>query len=174
MCRVSARRLPIYNFVWGLLKATKKVYLIPQKWKQRYIWDLSDKVCNLNPKTLKSYRNTKSTNRNKKSQIKVCLLYFKSEKKAKIRMGTTQRNLQAQLKILKKLSEHQIYQSGRKFSQKGMLSTLKKQRSRKFVWELPDGICRLNPKSYKNDRNTKSTNQNNNFPKKSMFSALKV
>jgi hypothetical protein len=31
MCRVSARRLSFYNFVWGLLKATKKVYLIPQK-----------------------------------------------------------------------------------------------------------------------------------------------
>jgi hypothetical protein len=28
---VSARRLSIYNFVWGLLKATKKVYLIAQK-----------------------------------------------------------------------------------------------------------------------------------------------
>jgi hypothetical protein len=31
MCCVSARRLSIYNFVWRLLKATKKVYLIPQK-----------------------------------------------------------------------------------------------------------------------------------------------
>jgi hypothetical protein len=31
MCRVSARRLSIYNFPWGFLKATKKVYLIPQK-----------------------------------------------------------------------------------------------------------------------------------------------
>jgi hypothetical protein len=35
MCRVSARRLSIYNFVWGLLKATKKVYLIPQKRKNK-------------------------------------------------------------------------------------------------------------------------------------------
>jgi hypothetical protein len=34
MCRVYARRLSIYNFVWELLKATKKVYLIPQKWKK--------------------------------------------------------------------------------------------------------------------------------------------
>jgi hypothetical protein len=33
-------------------------------------------------------------------------------------MGATRRNLQAQPKILKKLSEHQIYQSKRKFSQK--------------------------------------------------------
>jgi hypothetical protein len=46
---------------------------------------------------------------------------FKSEKKAKIRMGATGRSLQAQPKILK------------------------------------------------NDQNTKSTNQNENFPKKTMF-----
>jgi hypothetical protein len=37
MCRVSARRLSIYNFAWGLLKATKKVYFIPQKWKKTKI-----------------------------------------------------------------------------------------------------------------------------------------
>jgi hypothetical protein len=35
--RVSARKLSIYNFVWGLLKATKKVYLKPQKWKKTMI-----------------------------------------------------------------------------------------------------------------------------------------
>jgi hypothetical protein len=35
MCRVSARRLSIHNFAWGFLKATKKVYLIPQKWKKK-------------------------------------------------------------------------------------------------------------------------------------------
>jgi hypothetical protein len=34
----------------------------------------------------------------------------------KIRMGATRRNLQAQPKTLKDLSEHPIYQSGRKFS----------------------------------------------------------
>jgi hypothetical protein len=33
MCRVSARRLSIYNFAWGLLKATKKVYFVPQNWE---------------------------------------------------------------------------------------------------------------------------------------------
>jgi hypothetical protein len=59
------------------------------------------------------------------------VLYFKSEKNAKIRMGATRRSLQAQPKILKKLSVHQV----------------KKKRSQKFVWELPDGICRLNSKS---------------------------
>jgi hypothetical protein len=30
MYRVSARKLSIYNFAWGLLKATKKVNLMPQ------------------------------------------------------------------------------------------------------------------------------------------------
>jgi hypothetical protein len=43
---------------------------------------------------------------------------IKSIKEPKIRMGATQRNLQAQPKILKKLSEHQIHQSKRIFSQK--------------------------------------------------------
>jgi hypothetical protein len=36
MCRVSARRISIYNFAWVLLKATKKVYLIPQKSKRKF------------------------------------------------------------------------------------------------------------------------------------------
>jgi hypothetical protein len=54
----------------------------------------------------------------KKSQIKVCLVYFKSEQKAKIRMEATRRSLLAQPTILKKLSEHEIYQSGLKFFQK--------------------------------------------------------
>jgi hypothetical protein len=70
------------------------------------------------PKNIKSYRNTKTINLNKKkSQIKV-YRYFKSEKKAKNRMGATLRNLQAQPKILKKISEQQIYQSSRNFFQK--------------------------------------------------------
>jgi hypothetical protein len=34
MCRVSAKRLSICNFAWGVLKAFKKVYLVPQKWKK--------------------------------------------------------------------------------------------------------------------------------------------
>jgi hypothetical protein len=47
MCHVSARRLSIYNFeghqkiIFNTSKVTKK---------QRYTWDLSDKVCKLNPK----------------------------------------------------------------------------------------------------------------------------
>jgi hypothetical protein len=40
-------------------------------------------------------------------------------------MGATRRNLQAQLKILKKSSKHQIKQSDRKFFQKNYVSYLK-------------------------------------------------
>jgi hypothetical protein len=48
------------------------------------------------------------------------------EKEPKIRLGATRRNLQAQPKILKKSSKHQIYQSERKFCQKKhMFRTLK-------------------------------------------------
>jgi hypothetical protein len=38
----------------------------------------------------------------------------------------------------------------------------------------PDKICKFDPKSKKNYRITKSTNQNEHFPKKSIFSTLKV
>jgi hypothetical protein len=47
------------------------------------------------------------------------------------------------------------------------------KRRQKFVWGLPDGVYRLNPKSYKNYQNTKSTNQDEYFSKKSMLSTLK-
>jgi hypothetical protein len=42
-------------------------------------------------------------------------------------MEATRRSLQAQTKILKKLSKHQIYQSGRKFFQKKYAWYLKKR-----------------------------------------------
>jgi hypothetical protein len=60
-------------------------------------------------------------------------------------MGATRRSLQAQPKILKKLSEHQIYHQDEHFPKKSIFSTFKKNWSQKFVCELPDGICRLNP-----------------------------
>jgi hypothetical protein len=47
--------------------------------------------------------------------------------KTKIRMGATRRSLQAQPKILKKISEHQIYQSGRKFFKNKYVKYLKKK-----------------------------------------------
>jgi hypothetical protein len=43
------------------------------------------------------------------------------------------------------------------------------KKSQKFVRRLPDGICRLDSKSYKKYRNTKSTKQSKNFPKKKMM-----
>jgi hypothetical protein len=133
MCRVSARRLSIYNFVWGLVKATKKVYLIPQKLKKRYIWDLSDKICNLNKKKVIEIPNQPIETK-------------KNSNKSMFSISKMKRRQNSYRGYLKKLSEHQIYQSGRIFFQQSMLSTLKMKRSQKFVWELPDGICKLNPK----------------------------
>jgi hypothetical protein len=75
--------------------------------------------------------------------------YLKSVKEPKIRMGATRRILQAQPKILKKLTEHQIYQTKRKFCQKSMFSGLKVKKSQKFALELPDEI---RPGSLKNNR----------------------
>jgi hypothetical protein len=83
-------------------------------------------------------------------------------------MEAIRRNLQARPKILKKLLEHQINQSERTFSQKHIFSTLKVWRSQNFVWELSDGVCRLDSKSWKNYRNIKLTNYYENFPKKSV------
>jgi transposase len=54
----------------------------------------------------------------------------------------------------------------KKISNKSMLSTSKVKRRQKFIWGLPDGVCRLNPKSLKNYQNTKSTNQDEHFFKK--------
>jgi hypothetical protein len=53
----------------------------------------------------------------------------------------------------------------KQISNKSMFSTSEVKRSQKFVWGLPDGICRLNPKSQKNYPCTKSTNRNENFAK---------
>jgi hypothetical protein len=57
MCRVSARRLSIYNFSWGFLKATKKVFLVPQIEKEP-ITRMGAAQAEL--KILKNYWNTKS------------------------------------------------------------------------------------------------------------------
>jgi hypothetical protein len=54
-----------------------------------------------------------------------------------------------------------------------MFSSSKVKRRQKFVWGLPDRVCRLNPKSKKKYQNTKSTNQNKKFPKKNYVSYLK-
>jgi hypothetical protein len=73
---------------------------------------------------------------------------LKSVKEAKIRIGATRRNLQAQPKMLKKncrstKSTHQ----NENFPKKTMFSTLKLQKSQKFVWELPDRISGRTSKS---------------------------
>jgi hypothetical protein len=58
------------------------------------------------------------TIKTKKNSQKNCVSYLESGKEPKICMGATLQNLQTRPKILKKLSEHQINQSERKFSQK--------------------------------------------------------
>jgi hypothetical protein len=46
------------------------------------------------------------------------VLYLKSVKEPQIRLGATRRNLQAQLKIQKKMLEHEIYQQNENFLKK--------------------------------------------------------
>jgi hypothetical protein len=56
-----------------------------------------------------------------------------------------------------------------------MFRTLKKEKEPKIRMGATRRNLQAQPKILKkNDRNTKSTNQNENFPKKSMFSSLKV
>jgi hypothetical protein len=45
------------------------------------------------------------------------------------------------------------------------------QRSRKFIWGLPEGICKLDPNSERSYQNIKSTNWNQNYLKKKGFLA---
>jgi hypothetical protein len=62
-------------------------------------------------------------------------------------MGATRRNLQAQPKILKKLSEHLIYQSERKFSQKNYASYLKSVKEPKIRMGATRRNLQAQPKS---------------------------
>jgi hypothetical protein len=61
-------------------------------------------------------------------------------------MRSIRRSLQAQFKIIKKLSKHLINKSKRKISQK---KVFKKQKSPKYVMGPPQEICRLDPISLK-------------------------
>jgi hypothetical protein len=74
----------------------------------------------------------------------------------------------------KKYRNAKLTNQNENFNKKSMFLTLKDERSQKFAWWLPNGICKLEPNPKKNYRNTKSTNQNENFPKNSMFNTLKV
>jgi hypothetical protein len=72
--------------------------------------------------------------------------------------------LQAESKILKKILEHQIYQSKQKISKKKIVfRTLKVERGKKYARTEFAGPTQ-NPK--KNYKNIKSTNQNEIFQKK--------
>jgi hypothetical protein len=86
-------------------------------------------------------------------------------------MRSTRRNLQARPKILKKISEHQINQSERNFSQNKVCLVPEKCKGAKNSYgSHPTEFAGSTKNLKKNSRNIKSTNQNENFPKKSMFS----
>jgi hypothetical protein len=87
-------------------------------------------------------------------------------------MGSIRQSLQAQHKKGIEIPNQPI--EIKKNSNKSIFSTSKVKRRQKFVWGLPDRVCRLNLKSLKNYQNTKSTNQDEKFSKKSMFNTLKV
>jgi hypothetical protein len=55
-----------------------------------------------------------------------------------------------------------------------MLSTLKKKRSKNSYGSNPTEFASSTHNPKKNHRNIKSTNQKENFPKKTMFRTLKV
>jgi hypothetical protein len=99
MCRVSARRLSIYNFAWGFLKATKK----------------------LDPKSDKKNKDTYGIYPTK---------FASSTQQHKKFIETPNQPIEI-----------------KKISSKSMFSTSKVTRRQKFAWGLPDGVCRLNPKS---------------------------
>jgi hypothetical protein len=79
-------------------------------------------------------------------------------------MRATRRNLQAQPKIQKKSYWNTTQYEN--FLKKTMFRTLKMERSQKFVWELPDGICRLDPKSSKKLKKHKINQPKQNFSQK--------
>jgi hypothetical protein len=88
------------------------------------------------------------------------------------------RNLQVRPKILKIISEFQIRKpfQTKKIHQKVCLvvSPSKMKRSQKFVWRLPDGICRLDPKTSKKLSEHQLNQSERWFYQKTIFSTLKV
>jgi hypothetical protein len=69
-------------------------------------------------------------------------------KKTKIHMGSIRQSLQNSTQKHKKIKETPNQPIEIKIiSNKSMFSTSKVKRRQKFVWGLPDGVWRLNPKS---------------------------
>jgi hypothetical protein len=136
MCRVSARRLSIYNFEFAGWIQNHKIleHQINQSkrkfFQKKYVWYLKSvkepnirmEATRLNLrarlKILKKISDCQINQSKRKFSQKKYVQYLKSVKEPKIRMGATRRNLRAWPKIFKKISEHQINQSKRKFSQK--------------------------------------------------------
>jgi hypothetical protein len=131
--------------------ATKKVYLVPQKWKKKPKIHMGSirRSLQAQPNIIKkNYWNTKSTNLTKKILQKSIFSTLKMKRSQKIVWKLPNGICMLDSKSLKKLLEHQIDQSDRIFFQKNYIfRTLKGERSQKFVWGPYDRICRLYPKS---------------------------
>jgi hypothetical protein len=96
-------------------------------------------------------------------------------KGAKNSYAATRRNLQAQPKILKKLSEHQIYQSKPNFFLKNNVSYLKSEKEPKIRLGTTRRNLQALPKIQKKIIGTPNLPiKTTIFTKKSMFSTLKV
>jgi capsid portal protein len=72
---------------------------------------------------------------------------LKVQRSQKIRIGATRRNLQAQPKTLKKITEHLIYQPKRKIFQKKYVKFLQSEKKLKIRMGLPDEILAGSPKN---------------------------
>jgi hypothetical protein len=83
-------------------------------------------------------------------------------------------SLQATLKILKKISEHQIYQSGRKFFHKKDAKYLKKEKEPNIRMGATQRNLQTQPKILKKLSEHQIYQSKQKISQKSMFSTLKV
>jgi hypothetical protein len=120
-----------------------------------------------NPK--KNHRNTKSTYQNENFPKKNYVSYLKSVKKPKIRGGYPTEFAGSTQNVKKNCRSTKSINQNKNVPKKSMFSALKVQRSQKFLWKFlwnPTEFAGLIQNPKKNDRNTKSTNQKENFPLK--------
>jgi hypothetical protein len=103
------------------MPSKKHIKYLKNEKNQKFIWDAYPMEFAGSTQNHKKIIGT-STKIKTKNASKNYVSYLNSGREPKICIGATQRNLQAQPIILKKLSEHQINQSDRKFSLKKMFS----------------------------------------------------
>jgi hypothetical protein len=89
MCRVSARRLSIYNFAWEFLKATNL--------------QAESKILK------KNYWSTKSINQNKQILKKNCVKVKKGQKYARKEFAGPTQNPKINYRIIKSTNQNEIF-----------------------------------------------------------------